>query len=71
MISDFQIVGNFGELGEIGLEVFDDFGGGDVGIGELHALRAFSRSEAVLQQKKSHDLRSIYRENRIDRAFAH
>jgi hypothetical protein len=29
---------DFGELGEGGLEVFDDFGGDDVGIGEVDAI---------------------------------
>jgi hypothetical protein len=28
-----QITSDFGELGESGLEVFNDFGGDDVGIG--------------------------------------
>ena len=31
-MSAFQIVRDFGELGERGLEVFDDFGGDYVGI---------------------------------------
>jgi hypothetical protein len=33
-----QIVRDFGELGEGGLQVFDDFGGDDVGIGEIGAV---------------------------------
>ena len=34
---------DFGELGEGGLEVFDDFGGDDIGVGKIRCLR-FSRS---------------------------
>jgi hypothetical protein len=33
-----QIIGDFGELGEGGLEVFNDFGGDDVGIGKVRAV---------------------------------
>jgi hypothetical protein len=28
----------FGELGQCGLEVFDDFGGDNVGVGEIGAV---------------------------------
>ena len=31
----FQIVSDFGELGEGGLKIFDDFGGDDVGVGKI------------------------------------
>lgn len=34
----FQIVGDFGELGEGGLEVFDDFGGDHVGGSKFGAV---------------------------------
>ena len=34
----FEVRGNFGELSECGLEVFDDFGGDDVGIGKIGAI---------------------------------
>ena len=41
-MSAFQIVRDFGELGERGLEVLYYFGGDDVGIGEVGAvLEAF------------------------------
>ena len=34
----FQISGDLGELGEGGLEVFDDFCGDDIGIGKVGAV---------------------------------
>ena len=37
-ILTFQIRSNRNELGEGGLEVFDDFGGDDVGLGKVGAV---------------------------------
>jgi hypothetical protein len=38
LIISLQIGSDFGKLGEGGLEVFDDFGGDDVGIGKVGRL---------------------------------
>jgi len=43
----FEVRGNFGELSQRSLEVFDDLGGDDVGIGKISAVfEASSRAEA-------------------------
>jgi hypothetical protein len=42
----FQIRCDFGELGEGGLEVFDDFGGDDVGIGEVRGVKLQTQPES-------------------------
>jgi hypothetical protein len=39
-----QIIGNFGELSKGGLELLDDFGSDNIGIGEIGAVfRIISR----------------------------
>ena len=55
-----QVCSDFGKLGEGGLEVFDDFGGDDVGIGEIGAV--FERF--ILQP----DLNPLGAENETGRA---
>ena len=47
-MSAFQIVRDFGELGEGGLKVFNDFLRDDVGIGEVGAV-----FEAIVLQPKN------------------
>src|SRR5437763_1287329 len=43
----FQIIRDFGELGESGLEGLDNFGGDDVGIGIFERLRSRMKCQNI------------------------